>query len=97
MKGGPVPKKGKTEKQRDIEMLLYGEDEEKEDQGAVTASPRKLRSSPTLAGVGQSRTAVTLAGMAGAAQGLLEGSMTPTVAISLTFFSAPSRFASDNR
>ncbi|KAJ8416951.1 hypothetical protein AAFF_G00328290 [Aldrovandia affinis] len=32
--GEPVPKKGKTDKQRDIEMLLYGEDEEKEDQGA---------------------------------------------------------------
>ncbi|KAJ8403262.1 hypothetical protein AAFF_G00354790 [Aldrovandia affinis] len=31
--GEPVPKKGKTDKQRDIEMLLYGEDEEKEDQG----------------------------------------------------------------
>ncbi|KAJ8355180.1 hypothetical protein AAFF_G00088070 [Aldrovandia affinis] len=32
--GEPVPKKGKTDKQRDIEMLLCGEDEEKEDQGA---------------------------------------------------------------
>ncbi|KAJ8409194.1 hypothetical protein AAFF_G00242150 [Aldrovandia affinis] len=35
--------------------------------------------------------------MAGAAHGLLEDSMTPAVAISLTFSSAPSRFASDNR
>ncbi|KAJ8361882.1 hypothetical protein AAFF_G00414240 [Aldrovandia affinis] len=32
--GEPVPKKGKTDKQRDIEMLLCGKDEEKEDQGA---------------------------------------------------------------
>ncbi|KAJ8417898.1 hypothetical protein AAFF_G00227410 [Aldrovandia affinis] len=32
--GEPVPKKGKTDKQRHIEMLLYREDGEKEDQGA---------------------------------------------------------------